>query len=519
MLRGNIPRRLIHGYSLSAASNYFYKSTQQLNSIWTFGYLVVELNPGYSFCFFLCFFLSTYASMKDHSHQQDAWTGIALDRPDLAAHYHSVTRSKRSPGARDGKIPHGDHSARKHSWPFFTNERASLASVSTDRQPLVRSDTDAASLITESTLSFTERYGRCLEILHYGSSSTTRLHENKRSLSASPQLLAIKIYRYSILDFPNTHSRTCPSISISDLHPHHPNILQITDLLYNERSELCLVMPFCEGGDLHELLSRHGPLPSNEADCITAQILRALSFLHEHETAHRDVRLETILLTANGAVKLAGFGDGHIRRIWNECTIPLPAETEEEALQQRSQSQPSSWSFSLPWLLSPFKSHERTIRGPGDFSSSSASFPGMSLPFIPPEVFRYRSRHSQQENDEYDNDPRPADVWSTAIVYLVLINGRLPWRSTRPHREDERYLEYLRGRVGEDGYPPIEALGSVSSGNYPRYAKANFMFQRRRNAIYAMLNPNPRKRITTTAMLGSEWMDGVAVCEAGELGC
>lgn len=43
-------------------------------------------------------------------------------------------------------------------------------------------------------------------------------------------------------------------------------------------------------------------------------------------------------------------------------------------------------------------------------------------------------------------------------------------------------------------------------------------FQRRRNAAYAMLHPDPRRRITTMDMLRSEWMNSVSVCEAGEKG-
>ena len=96
----------------------------------------------------------------------------------------------------------------------------------------------------------------------------------------------------------------------------------------------------------------------------------------------------------------------------------------------------------------------------------------MSLPYIPPEGFGYTPRRPSRrdsgiecDEDEDEgggvNDPRPADVWATAIIYLALITGRLLWRSARPLREDARYLEYMHCRNGEDGYPPIEALGEV----------------------------------------------------------
>ncbi|KAJ6013375.1 hypothetical protein N7540_007966 [Penicillium herquei] len=450
--------------------------------------------------------------MKTERRHSDAWTAVAVHQPEQVTHHHYVTHTKWSPESHEAS-----QSAAKRGWPVFRNEhRPSLASVSTDQQPLMRSETlgttDSKPPTSESYIPFAEKYGRCLEILHYGTNSTVRLHQIKTSIpsSKSKQLVAIKVYRYNILDKSNPLSQSsslhCSVTSISDLHPDHPNILPITDLLYNERSELCLVMPFCAGGDLHELISRSGaPIPTHEADCIMTQILRALSFLHEHEVAHRDIRLETILLTEHGAVKLAGFGDGHIRRLWTECASPTE---KEDSFRPRSHSHPSSsapWSFSLPWLFGSSRTNNTTLPRSSGEASSTVSFPGMSLPYIPPEGFQARShvslRREDQSDEHDDHDPRPADVWATAIIYLTMIMGRLIWRSARPHREDPRYLEYLYCRRSEDGYPPIEALG-----------------MRRRNAIYAMLHPLSRKRITTKQMLQSEWISRVSVCEAGDMG-
>lgn len=423
--------------------------------------------------------------MKDGVRHQDVWTAVPVHRANLApctAHHHYLARPKRSTGSHESSMNDSCPSA-KRGFPIFRNEhRPSLASV---EQPLLQSSPSTTSYTQpipspEPPRPFTDTYGRCLEILHYGANSTVRLHQTKMSAYGmkSKQLFAVKVYRYNntIIDGPTALARasSCPASSIADRHPRHPNILPITDLLFNERGEICLVMPFCAGGDLHELLSRSGPLPTAEADCIIAQILRALSFLHESGTAHRDIRLETVLLTQHGAVKLAGFGDGHVRHLWSECSIvPAPHDSDGDDNAHSSRADPHStrsWSFSLPWILAPF-SHPSPAKGnSGNTANSTASFPGMSLPYIPPEGFGYTPRRPSRrdsgiECDEDDgggvNDPRPADVWATAIIYLTLITGRLLWRSARPLREDARYLEYLHCRNGEDGYPPIEALGEV----------------------------------------------------------
>lgn len=337
--------------------------------------------------------------------------------------------------------------------------------VSTDQLPLLRRES-APSISNQSetpfvsaNLPFTEKYGRCHHIVHYGAHSTTRLH------SKDKQLFAIKVYRRPIVE-----RKSQGAYHSTPIHPSHPNILPILDLLYNERGEFCVVMPYCAGGDLNSLLAHNSPLPTQEADCIITQVLRALAFLHTHNTAHRDVRLETVLLTARGAVKLAGFGDGHIRRIWEESCTFGSAEPEEETSPSQPQHSPQgAWSFSLLWTLGSFcRNFDYFSRDDGHTvaaNSSTPSFVGMSRPYIPPEGFKHEdhsSLHRQNHaSNRTDYDPRPADVWATAMVYMALVNYQLLWRSACPNHEDGRYLEYLHSRCEQDGYPPIESLGQV----------------------------------------------------------
>ncbi|KAJ5612911.1 hypothetical protein N7510_006105 [Penicillium lagena] len=425
---------------------------------------------------------------RRHSHP-DGRAAVAV-RGD--GHRHHLDRGKLSHDAHDVNYTETMNDAynnlARHAWPVFKHDQPPLSSVSTSREPLISTSSTTANN-TQPPTSFTDRYSRCLEIIHYGTNSTVRLHERKATPGfQSRQLLAIKVYRHSIVSSDSTSNSnnstriiTSPS-SLNDAHPHHPNILPILDLLQNERGELCLVMPYCAGGDLRTLLSRNSPLPTTETDCIIAQILRALAFLHKHDVAHRDLRLETVLLTTRGAVKLAGFGDGHIRRLWAECSVPA-AEPKDH---HPHPSPPASWSFSLPWLFSPFYRATPSSSSHSNFSSkipawisntSTASIPGLSLPYIPPEAFNHRHHKphhppfhrksstpsTSEDDDEQPSppDPRPADIWATAMIYMTLVKGRLLWHSARPGSEDGRYLEYIRCRSDEDGYSPIEALGKV----------------------------------------------------------
>jgi protein-serine/threonine kinase len=353
-------------------------------------------------------------------------------------------------------------SSAKRGWSSIKQDLLPLAAAPTEHQPLLKRDS-VLSISEHSNQSFAEKYGRCHEIVHYGSNSTTRLHQNKTQ-DKNNKLLAIKVYRQPIP--PSSSSSSSQSTSI---HPDHPNILPILDILHNERSELCLVMPYCAGGDLGTYLSRKAPIPSQEADCIITQILRALAHLHKYEIAHRDIRLETVLLTASGAVKLAGFGDGHIRRMWEESAVykhkaarETPAPHPQQTNPQQTTYPQAPWSFTLPWPLNKLPRHLSSFSCAASTKSNKIGFGGASIPYTPPEGFAHLVHRRSESNIEYDDvDPRPADVWATAMIYMALVTGRLQWRSARPHCEDARYLRYLDDRDSKDGYPPIESLGHV----------------------------------------------------------
>lgn len=465
-----------------------------------------------------CFSLASPTSMGSGHRHQSAWVAVSTHLPSQTVHHHYLKRTQENPGS-------SFTNARSCTRSFWFNS----GSDSTDKQPLLRSETDSPppsrNFSSDSRLHFPEKYGRCLEILHYGNNSTVRLHR-RGTHDSKQKLLAVKVYRHKILDFshPSYHSSNCSPVHLADLHPRHPNILPIIDLLRNERSELCLVMPYSTGGDLHELLCRTGPLPTFEADCLVTQILRALAFLHKNKIAHQDIRLETVLLTEHGAVKLAGFGDSHIRRLWAESAIPVDAE--ETCSPGHAPVRTSSWWLCcFPWLLSSLSSSISLRRGSGAVSGCSASFPGINRPYIPPEGYHHRPSHSSRDQDEAnqhqtDHDPRPADVWATAIIYLALVTGRILWQSARPGDEDPRYLDYLHDRC-RYGYPQIEVLGEVITKLHPKRLGIGLILmfkQKRRNAIYAMLDPRPQRRITSSQMLQSEWVSAISVCEAGKRG-
>ncbi|MFH4980600.1 hypothetical protein AB6A40_007309 [Gnathostoma spinigerum] len=87
----------------------------------------------------------------------------------------------------------------------------------------------------------------------------------------------------------------------------HPNIIQIYEVFEN-KDKIILVMEYASGGELYDYVSMYGSLPEAEARRVFRQIVSAVLYCHKHQVAHRDLKLENILLDANNNAKIADFG-------------------------------------------------------------------------------------------------------------------------------------------------------------------------------------------------------------------
>jgi serine/threonine protein kinase/tetratricopeptide (TPR) repeat protein len=101
---------------------------------------------------------------------------------------------------------------------------------------------------------------------------------------------------------------------------NHPNIVQVYDFQdYGEEGQL-LSMEFVEGPDLRRLMkaaqARGQRIPPYVAAYIVAEVAKGLHYAHERkdeagsplDIVHRDVSPQNILLSYDGAVKIADFG-------------------------------------------------------------------------------------------------------------------------------------------------------------------------------------------------------------------
>ena len=96
----------------------------------------------------------------------------------------------------------------------------------------------------------------------------------------------------------------------------HPNIVKYYDRIIDKKNQkIYIIMEYCEGGDLNELIKRL----KNEKKYISeeiiwkifTQVLLAVNFCHKHKEGkilHRDIKPSNIFLDKDSNIKLGDFG-------------------------------------------------------------------------------------------------------------------------------------------------------------------------------------------------------------------
>ncbi|EPB78853.1 kinase domain protein [Ancylostoma ceylanicum] len=95
-------------------------------------------------------------------------------------------------------------------------------------------------------------------------------------------------------------------ITIKVRHPHLSRCLAV---LAPCSSKIVLISEFYQRGTLLELILREQRVKeAPQGVRMFRQLMEAVHYLHERNIVHRDIKLENILIDANGDAKLADFG-------------------------------------------------------------------------------------------------------------------------------------------------------------------------------------------------------------------
>ncbi|KAK1061764.1 Nitrogen permease reactivator protein [Friedmanniomyces endolithicus] len=183
---------------------------------------------------------------------------------------------------------------------------------------------------------------------------------------------------------------------------HHGNVIETIDIVH-EKGKWYEVMEYAPYDLFATVMT--GKMGREETYCSTLQILAGVCYLHSMGMAHRDLKLDNVVINEHGIMKLIDFGSAVIFR--------YPFENE-------------------------------VVLATGVVGSD---------PYLAPEVY-----------DQSRYDPRPTDVWSLAIVFCCMMLRRFPWKAPRlsdnsyrlfvspPDPDQERLLdEHRRSLTGEEG--------------------------------------------------------------------
>ena len=150
---------------------------------------------------------------------------------------------------------------------------------------------------------------------------------------------------------------------------HHQHIVNLNDV-FSDGVNIYLVMELLAGGDLFDRVVKKGKYTEEEAKGLMRQLFDAISYLHAQGIAHRDLKLENIMLVSQDNdvdIKVTDFGlaktEGKLKTFCGTPNYYAP-----EVLERRY-----------------------TVRGEGSYSVA-------------------------------------ADMWSCGVMLYVLLSGEMPWK-------------------------------------------------------------------------------------------
>ncbi|KAH8150577.1 uncharacterized protein LAJ45_05273 [Morchella importuna] len=150
---------------------------------------------------------------------------------------------------------------------------------------------------------------------------------------------------------------------------HHGNIIETLDIVH-EKGKWYEVMEYCPYDLFATVMT--GKMSREEVACCFMQILSGVTYLHHMGLAHRDLKLDNVVMNEYGILKIIDFGSASVFRY-------------------------------------PFEND--IVEACGIVGSD---------PYLAPEVC-----------NEIKYDPQPADIWSLAIIFCCMTLRRFPWKAPR----------------------------------------------------------------------------------------
>ena len=170
----------------------------------------------------------------------------------------------------------------------------------------------------------------------------------------------------------------------------HSGITRLVDVVLDQ-THIYVFIELCDGGDLEQVVMSSGGLPEDRARHYFRRIMDAVSYIHRLGVAHRDIKLENILVTSADEAKLTDFG---------LCK------------QETSES---------PMML--------TTCG--------------TIIYAAPEII---------QRQPYDG--KKADIWSAGVMLYAMVGNHFPWVTDPSLSVEGQFIETTR-QITQGEIPPL----------------------------------------------------------------
>ncbi|PFH57240.1 hypothetical protein XA68_15327 [Ophiocordyceps unilateralis] len=249
--------------------------------------------------------------------------------------------------------------------------------------------------------SLSSKYGKLGKVLGSGAGGSVRLmkRNNDGTVFAVKEFRARHTYETEREYNKKVTAEFCVGSTL-----HHGNIIETLDIL-QEKGRWFEVMEYAPY-DLFAIVMT-GKMSREEIRCCFLQILNGVTYLHSVGLAHRDLKLDNVVVSEHGIMKIIDFGSAHV--------FKYPFETD-------------------------------TVPAKGIVGSD---------PYLAPEVYDHR---------QYD--AAAADIWSLAIIFCCMTLRRFPWKM--PRMSDNSFK--LFAAEPTPGHDPSQQIVALRSDDRQRHS-------------------------------------------------